>query len=90
MMNPLRRGAPPVMGPDGLARPAALEDRLNKMCLAVFSTPAGKELQVYIRSITADYVIGPGGTDLELRHREGMRFLNYVLSERARLAKPKA
>ena len=75
---------PRALGPDGLARSPAEEQRLNDLMLAVFSGAAGQEALAYLRSITIEMVAGAEITDAQLRHREGMRYLVAIIETRMR------
>lgn len=73
-----------VVGPDGIARSLADENKLNDLALAAFGQGAGKEMLAYLRAITIEMVGGPAITDAELRHREGARYLVGIIEARMR------
>lgn len=70
--------------PDGFARSEEEEERINGICRSVLTSPGGKELMNYLRSITVSAVVAPEASDAVLRDREGMRRLFGILENRAR------
>jgi hypothetical protein len=80
---------PPVparQGPDGVNRPIAEEERLNTLFHAMFTSQAGREVLAHLRRITIETAGGPAISNDELRHREGQRFLVYLIQARIHLA----
>lgn len=75
------------LGPDGVLRPAEVEQRLNRTLATVFAGAAGQSALEYLRSITVNWVSGPNESDASLRHREGMRFLYAVIEQRVERGK---
>jgi hypothetical protein len=74
-----------VQGPDGRARDADYETRLNLAVAACFGTPAGKLVFEHLKSITTNVASGPEITDRALMHLEGQRYLVGLLSQRINL-----
>jgi len=75
------------IGLDGLESTASREDRLNRTINEALSTPAGKTLLGYLRSITIEMVSGPDVSNETLRHLEGQRYLVGLIERRASAAK---
>lgn len=73
------------IGPDGVARTLAEQRRINLLVVGVLGGGKGKDLLDYLRSFTLDAVAGPEITDSALRHREGMRYVVGILSQRIAL-----
>jgi hypothetical protein len=69
-------------GPDGVPRARAEQARINELLALAFKGDAGKAAMDYLRSISIERVCGPGASDAELRHLEGMRFIVAVISQR--------
>jgi methionine synthase II (cobalamin-independent) len=76
-----------TMGADGFERTVDLENRLNSIACGLFSTAAGKEFLDYLKSITVNYVLGPGGTDAHLRHLEGQRYIVSIINRRIEIGR---
>jgi hypothetical protein len=76
------RPTPRDIGPDGIPRIGDEQRRLNELMAVTFKGEAGKAALDYLRSISIERVCGPGASDAELRHLEGMRFLVGVISQR--------
>lgn len=70
------------IGIDGIPRGLAEEKQISLNVAEVFSTPAGKEVLRYLRSITIEMVSGPNISTEELRHLEGQRYLVGLLERR--------
>lgn len=51
------------------------EEKLNKLFLACFSTPAGQQVIEYLKAMTIYRISGAEYSDAALRHLEGQRFL---------------
>jgi hypothetical protein len=73
-------------GPDGVVRPVKEEERLNSLFHALFKSPAGADVLNHLRRITIETAGGPLISNDELRHREGQRFLVYLIQARINLA----
>lgn len=67
---------------DGIARPKKVDEHLDKLASATFSTPAGKQFLNYLRSITLNAPLGPHASTNELWHKEGMRYLFGIIHTR--------
>jgi hypothetical protein len=72
----------PYTGPDGSARAPSEQRRINEVLALAFRGESGKAALDYLRSISIERVCGPGATDQELRHLEGMRFVVGIISQR--------
>lgn len=70
------------IGVDGIARDAEVDKRISQNVAEVFSTPTGKEVLRYFRSITIEMVSGPNISTEELRHIEGQRYLVGLIERR--------
>jgi len=70
------------IGIDGIERKRDDDERISKNMQSVFSSPSGKEILKYLRSITIESVNGPVVTDNELRHHEGQRYLVGLIERR--------
>ena len=70
------------LGLDQFPRKKEDDERISKDIKALFSTPNGKQVLKYLRSITIESVQGPHATDAELRHLEGQRYLVGLISRR--------
>lgn len=86
-MVPLHQTRPSPWGPDGVARPADEETRLNQLAATVFRGADGEALLDYLRSITITAVCGPEISANALFHREGMRFLVGIIEQRIKLGR---
>lgn len=74
-----------VQGPDGIYRSEKIEFQLNAaFAKALGFSDEGKIVLDHIRSISLDLVNGPEANQLQLAHREGMRFLAMVIIERVK------
>lgn len=76
-----------AVGPDGVARTAKEEQRLNHVIGQLFRGRNGKEALAYLRSITLETVAGPNVQPNGLLHLEGQRYIVGVILERIELAK---
>jgi hypothetical protein len=70
------------IGIDGHQRNREDDVRISQNIAAVFTTPTGKEILRYLRSITIEMVNGPNVTTEELRHIEGQRYIVGILEQR--------
>jgi len=70
------------LGLDQFPRKKEDDERISKDIKTLFSTPNGKQVLKYLRSITIESVQGPHATDAELRHLEGQRYLVGLISRR--------
>ena len=71
---------------DGFLRQEAEDDNISLTTAQLFSTPSGKEVLRYLRSITIEAVSGANVTDAELRHLEGQRYLVGLIERRIKHA----
>ena len=70
------------IGIDGNVRAVDADRQISQNIAEVFSSPAGKEVLRYLRSITIEMVSGPNITTEELRHLEGQRYLVGLIERR--------
>jgi len=70
------------IGLDGVQRQSDKDKQVSQNVAEVFSTPTGKEVLRYLRSITIEMVNGPNVTTEELRHIEGQRYIVGLLEQR--------
>jgi hypothetical protein len=70
------------IGIDGSVRTVDADRQISQNIAEVFSSPAGKEVLRYLRSITIEMVSGPNITTEELRHLEGQRYLVGLIERR--------
>lgn len=70
------------IGIDGSVRAVDADRQISQNVAEVFSSPAGKEVLRYLRSITIEMVSGPNITTEELRHLEGQRYLVGLIERR--------
>lgn len=69
--------------PDGRKnRGNPVESKINESLVLAFSDPAGEAALKYLRSITIEYVNGPGFDPNALMHLEGARWLVGVIEKR--------
>lgn len=73
-----------LLGPDGVLRTPAEEERLDRLVQSALSGEAGRQTLAYLRSITIEFVAGPNISSDELRHREGQRSLVAIIEHRLR------
>lgn len=70
------------IGRDGFQRPADKDIEISKNIAEIFSTPTGKQVLSYLRSVTIEMVYGPNVTTEELRHVEGQRYIVGLIEQR--------
>ena len=70
------------IGIDGIQRKADLDVQVSQNVAQIFSSPTGKEVLRYLRSITIEMVNGPNVTTEELRHIEGQRYIVGLIEQR--------
>ena len=70
------------IGIDGIHRKSERDVEISKNIAQIFSTPTGKEVLKYFRSITIEMVNGPNVSTEELRHIEGQRYLVGLIEQR--------
>jgi hypothetical protein len=70
------------IGVDGYQRSAEADLQISQNVAQVFSSPTGKEVLRYLRSITIEMVHGANVSTEELRHVEGQRYLVGLLERR--------
>lgn len=70
------------IGIDGDVRSTEADKQISQNIAEVFSSPTGKEVLRYLRSITIEMVCGPNITTDELRHLEGQRYLVGLIERR--------
>lgn len=71
---------------DGFLRQEEEDNNISLTTAQLFSTPSGKEVLRYLRSITIEAVSGANVTDAELRHMEGQRYLVGLIERRIKHA----
>ncbi len=71
---------------DGFARGEDADNKISLNTASLFSTPNGKEVLRYLRSITIEAVTGANVSDAELRHLEGQRYLVGLIERRMKHA----
>ncbi len=67
---------------DGFPRSSDDDEIISHNIASLFSSPTGKEVLRYLRSITIESVTGAAVSDAELRHLEGQRYLVGLLERR--------
>lgn len=70
------------IGIDGIQRTKERDRQISMMVAEIFSTPAGKEVLKYFRSMTIEMVNGPNVSTEELRHLEGQRYFVALIEQR--------
>jgi hypothetical protein len=70
------------IGIDGIQRRADLDVQISQNVAQIFSSPTGKEVLRYLRSVTIEMVNGPNVTTEELRHIEGQRYIVGLIEQR--------
>lgn len=70
------------IGLDGIQRASDKDVEISKNIAQIFSTPTGKEVLRYLRSVTIEMVNGPSVSTEELRHLEGQRYLVGLIEQR--------
>lgn len=67
---------------DQVVRTEEAEARLDDAVHAAFTTEAGKDTMLWLRSITIQSVLGPDNTAISLAYQEGMRRVVQLLQQR--------
>lgn len=67
---------------DGMKRTEDDERRLNSIFAAKFNDDAGRQIIEYLRSISINFVQGPGYDPKHLPHLEGQRFHQSIIERR--------
>ena len=70
------------IGIDGMTRSVEQDKQISQNIAEVFSSPSGKEVLRYLRSMTIEMVSGPSISTEELRHLDGQRYLVGLLERR--------
>ena len=70
------------IGLDGFTRSHSEEVKASQNIAEIFSSPTGKEVLRYLRSITIEMVSGPNISTDELRHLEGQRYIVGLIERR--------
>jgi hypothetical protein len=70
------------IGLDGYQRSKELDTQISQNVAEVFSSPSGKEVLRYLRSVTIEMVNGPNVSNEELRHLEGQRYIVGLIEQR--------
>lgn len=70
------------IGIDGIQRTKERDRQISMMVAEIFSTPTGKEVLKYFRSMTIEMVNGPNVSTEELRHLEGQRYFVALIEQR--------
>jgi len=70
------------IGLDGIQRASDRDVEISKNIAQIFSSPTGKEVLRYLRSVTIEMVNGPSVSTEELRHLEGQRYLVGLIEQR--------
>ena len=70
------------IGLDGYQRSKELDTQISQNVADVFSSPSGKEVLRYLRSVTIEMVNGPNVSNEELRHLEGQRYIVGLIEQR--------
>lgn len=70
------------IGIDGLNRSSQADEQISQNVAEIFSSPTGKEVLRYLRSVTIEMVNGPAVTPNELMHMEGQRYLVGLIERR--------
>ena len=81
-MNKQSNNTNTISSLDGFPRDKELEEQISMNFTSLFSTPSGKEVLKYLRSITIEAVHGSAVTDEVLRHAEGQRFIVGLIERR--------
>lgn len=85
-----RQSVKPYHAPDGRNhRPARVERDINESLAIAFGEAAGERALKYLRSITIEYVNGPGLDPNALIHLEGARWLVAIIEKRIKDAQEK-
>ena len=83
----MRQVEPKYPAPDGRKRSLKVERELNEICAIACGEAAGEKFLKYLRSITIEYVNGPGLEPNALIHLEGARWLVAIIEKRIHDAK---
>lgn len=67
---------------DGFPRGTEDEQNISLNFVSLFSSPAGKEVLKYLRSVTIEAVHGSAVTNDALRHAEGQRYIVGLIERR--------
>ena len=70
------------IGIDGFIRPHAEDVKISQNIAEILSSPTGREVLRYLRSVTIEMVSGPNISTDELRHLEGQRYIVGLLERR--------
>jgi len=70
------------IGIDGIQRSSDKDEQVSHNISQIFNSPTGKEVLLYLRSITIEMVNGPNVTTEELRHIEGQRYIVGLIEQR--------
>jgi hypothetical protein len=70
------------MGVDGIQRSYQSDREISLNVAEALTTPSGKAVLKYLRSITIEMVNGPNVSTDELRHLEGQRYVVGLLETR--------
>jgi len=74
------------LGVDNYPRAEEEDNKISLNVKSLFSSPSGKEVLKYLRSITIESVQGANASDAELRHLEGQRYLVGLIERRIKHA----
>ena len=74
------------LGVDNYPRAEEEDNKISLNVKSLFSSPSGKEVLKYLRSITIESVQGANASDAELRHLEGQRYLVGIIERRIKHA----
>lgn len=75
--------------PDGMARPLAVERKLNRDIALLFNSALGKKVNDYLISITTNRVMPQGSSPEAIVYQEGARWVMGVIATRAKLGREK-
>jgi len=70
------------VGVDGIQRAQRHDREISLNVAEVFTSPTGKAVLKYLRSITIEMVNGPNVSTEELRHLEGQRYIVGLIESR--------
>ena len=82
--------APLVVCIDGEHRTVEDDRAIDQLMVDAFSGPAGQRALEYLMSISTNACSGPEASCQFLAHREGMRFMVYVIQKRMRAVAARA
>jgi len=74
------------LGVDNYPRAEEEDNKISLNVKSLFSSPSGKDVLKYLRSITIESVQGANASDAELRHLEGQRYLVGLIERRIKHA----